>query len=253
MTIAVISDIHANLPALEAVLRDIEKRKADAILCLGDIIGKGPSTRETVDLCRSSCALVLRGNWDWFVFQDYLNKTQGKPMEHSGVNEWYIQSAGEERMEYLGSLPHSTERILGGKLTRLFHAHPLNFNRYFAESPVEQRLELFEPPDASENRGLSDIALYGDIHYAYMQIIETRHLASNRQLINVGSVGNPLDIPEASYVMLDGDGDGESAGVNFIRVPYDIDKAIELAKAAGSPHLEGYISELRTAEYFRRG
>jgi protein phosphatase len=243
--IAVISDIHANLPALEAVLQDIEARKADRIICLGDVIGKGPSNKEAVDICRSECDAVIVGNWDKYLYEDMLLMHQGEPEKVPESNQWYIRDIGDERMEYLGSLPHYTEFMLGGKLVRLFHAHPKNFNRYFSDSPKEQKLELFEPNDGSTAQELADIAIYADIHVVYMQFLH------GRQLLNVGSVGNPLDIPQASYVMLEG---GES-GVNadFIRIPYDIEKAIQNARTAGSPHLDGYISELKTAKYYKRG
>jgi len=72
-------------------------------------------------------------------------------------------------------------------------------------------------------------------------------------LINIGSVGNPLDKFQASYVILEG-GKGEDSGfsVQFIKIPSDIEKAIVLAREAHVPDLEGYITELRTAAYFRR-
>jgi protein phosphatase len=246
MRIAVISDIHGNLPALEAVLRDIEERKADKLICLGDIIGKGPSSKEAVDICRSECDLVIKGNWDEYLFRDLTAVKQGREADVYKSMLWYINSVGYERVEYLGALPHKTELYLGGKLVRLFHAHPGNFNRYFDDSPIEKRLELFEPYD-SEIDKRADIAVYADIHSVYMQMVK------DGILINTGSVGNPLDIPEASYVMLEGDANAAS-GVNiqFVRIQYDIDKAIALAREAGVPHLDGYISELRTAVYFRR-
>jgi protein phosphatase len=246
MRIAVFSDIHGNLPALEAVFGDIARRKADRVICLGDIIGKGPSSKETIDLCRSECDLILKGNWDENLFRDLMLLNQGGEAGVHSSMRWYIDSAGAKRIEYLGSLPHKTELFLGGKLIRLFHAHPHNFNRYYDDSPVEKRLELFEPYDSDINKR-ADIAVYADIHSVYMQMVK------EGILLNTGSAGNPLDIPEASYVMLEGDGASVSGvDIQFIRVRYDIERAVALARQTGVPDLDGYISELRTAVYFRR-
>ena len=246
MKIAVISDIHGNLPALEAVINNIKKRAVDKIICLGDIIGKGPSSKEAVDICRKECDIILKGNWEDFLYKSYIAINEG----HEETDErrlWYINSADSQRMEYLGSLPHSIEFYLSGKLTRLFHAHPKNFNRYYPHSPIEQRLELFDFSDFSENKKTADIAIYADIHNAYMQIVQGKHL------LNVGSVGNSLDTTRASYVILEGDEKDElDFSMQFIRVSYDIEKAVAIAKEANVPDLEGYISELRTAAYFRR-
>ena len=62
--IAVISDIHGNIPALEASLHDIQRRSIQQIYCLGDLVGKGPNSELAVDMCREFCALTVRGNWD---------------------------------------------------------------------------------------------------------------------------------------------------------------------------------------------
>ena len=249
MKIAVISDIHANLPALEATLDDIGKRKVDKIICLGDLIGKGPSSKAVIDICRENCDLIVQGNWDYFLYRDYCALRDGEDKDVSERVRWYINDAGSQRIEYLGSLPHSTELHLSGKLIRLFHAHPLNFNRYYSTSPLEQRLELFDYGKNSSINKVSDVAIYADIHGAYMQTV------SGKILINVGSVGNPLDITQSSYIILEGEEnsyDESCFNIQFIRVPYDIARAISIAKTASVPDLEGYISELTTATYFRR-
>jgi phosphoesterase, MJ0936 family len=230
MRVAVISDIHGNLPALESVMDDIAKRKVDSIVCLGDLMGKGPNSKEVIDICRKECEIIVQGNWDDGLYTLYKGN-----WEMSEKNRWYVNSARPDQLEYLGTLPHIAEIHLNGKLVRFFHAHPYNFNRYFQDSPIEKRLELFNYRDS-----LSDVAVYGDIHNAYMQVVQ------NRILINVGSVGNPLDITQASYVILD------NSDVQFIRVAYDIEKAVMLAKEYNVPDLDGYISELRTAKYFSR-
>ena len=246
--VALISDIHENLPALEAVMQDIRRREVDQILCLGDMIGKGPSTREVVELCRSVCSAVVKGNWEHLFHRRLETLRAGQLGDALDRALWpVLGSLSPEQVEYLGALPHSVELRLGGRLVRLFHAHPRDFTRYMPHSPVEQRMELFEYSEHSESKALADVAVYADIHNAYMQVLQ------GRILVNTGSVGNPLDITQASYVLLEGeDGDPASFNIAFIRVPYDIDRAIAMAEACAIPYLEGYISELRTAKYFNR-
>ena len=246
MKIAVISDIHGNLPALEAVLEDINKRKADKIICLGDIIGKGPSSKETIDICRNHCDVIVRGNWDAHLYEAYCNLLDGQ--EISGGSKWYIEDAGYQRIAYFASFPHCAEIYLSGRLIRLFHAHPENFNRYFSDSPIAQRLELFGYGENATVKKQSDVAVYADIHTTYLQTI------NGKTLLNVGSVGNPLDIPQASYVIFEGEENSEDIScfnIQFVRVPYDIARAVSIAKNISQPKLQEYITEITTATYSR--
>ncbi len=85
--IALISDIHGNMPALEATLQDIQRRDIGRIFCLGDLVGKGPDSDQVVDLCRQVCEATVRGNWDDFIV------TQP---EHS-LAQWHQARLGRER------------------------------------------------------------------------------------------------------------------------------------------------------------
>lgn len=85
--LAIISDIHGNLTALETVLKDIEKRGIKRIICLGDLAGKGPSSVEVVDLIREKCEVVVKGNWDHFM----------TTVEDSEAISWHRARLGEER------------------------------------------------------------------------------------------------------------------------------------------------------------
>jgi len=234
MKIAILSDIHGNLPALEAVLDDIRKRKVDKLICLGDMIGKGPSSKEVIDLCKAECDITVRGNWE-----GALSLSEW-PLHL----QWCINDMNQHHIDFITSLPHSTEFYLGDMLVRLFHAHPKNFNRYFQDSPIEQRRELFDFNDLSEIKQLANVTIYGDIHTTYLQMIDGRYL------INTGSVGCPYDVTQASYLIIESGNTGKSFNTQFIRVAYDIEKAVTTAKEANIPYLEGYISELRTAKYF---
>jgi len=247
--IALIADIHGNLPALERVMEDIERRKADKIFCLGDMVGKGANSRETMDIRRKNCDVIVRGNWEMGLYEDFLNYRQGMTADLNDRVLWFLDDIGEERLEYFGTLPHSGELYLSGRLVRFFHAHPLDFYRYFPDSPIEKRRELFGYGEEAVIQKESDVAIYADIHGAFMQTID------GKILLNTGSVGNPLDMSQASYVVIEGEESremGASFDIQFVRIPYEIDRAVRLAKERKVPDLEGYIAELTEAKYFKR-
>lgn len=235
--LALIADIHGNLPALEAVLYDIEKRKINKILCLGDVIGKGPSNIEVLDICRQKCDFILKGNWEHYV-ASYEPK-------YSAV--WLQQQLGEERVEYIRKLKMSEQFYFSGKLLRLFHTSPGGFKRVFMHATLEEKRTLFEDIETGE---VSDIAGYADIHRPYMQMVD------GRMLFNTGSVGNPLDMPLAAYTVLTGEMGcrvPSATSIEFVRVPYDIERAVADAyKVKDLPDLEEYIGEITACKYKRK-
>ena len=234
--IALISDIHGNVPALEAVLQDIERRDLRRIFCLGDLAGKGPNGDRVVDICRERCEQVIRGNWD---------EAMTDPAVDHPVFHWHREQLGPERTAYLGTLPLSVDFALGGTRVRLVHASPQGVNRRVHQDASWDDLNaMFDSTDLTGHGEVPDMVGYGDIHAAYVRCF--RH----RVLFNVGSVGNPLDLPLACYALLEGNGDlPGSVTVSLVRVPYDIERAVQDAADAGMPDFEAYAGELRTARY----
>ncbi|WP_438446488.1 metallophosphoesterase family protein [Gorillibacterium sp. sgz5001074] len=240
--IAVISDIHGNQPALLAVLQDIRQRGIGRIYCLGDLVGKGPSPDAAVDLVRGSCQVVVQGNWD-----DLVSR------KSDAVLDWHRDRLGPDRLRYLEHLPYSHDFYMSGRKIRLFHASAKGlYHRVQPGHPLEERMAMFdhtELVDRGSSSGESsapDVVGYGDVHNAFVQ-----HLG-RRMLFNAGSVGNPLDMNQAVYAVLEGNfGSLQPApfGVQLVRVPYDIEGAIRQAEEADMPDLEPYARELRTARY----
>lgn len=235
--IAIISDIHGNVTALETVLADIRQRKINRIFCLGDLVGKGPNSDLAVDLIRQHCEKVVRGNWDEYIAYE---------SEFEAI-QWHQALLGPGRMAYLSKLPFSIEFWMSGKYIRLFHASPRSVNeRIQPWDDLALRLSLFDPSELCAEQLPADVAGYGDIHGVYLQHPE------GKTLFNTGSVGNPLDITQASYTVLEGaygSRDQTSLNLQFVRVPYDIERAVQQAIDSQMPQLEPYIRELRTAEY----
>lgn len=233
--IAVISDIHGNIPALEAVLADIGKRGISRVACLGDVVGKGPDPAIAVDMMRENCQMVVKGNWDYLVSEECSNE----------VLAWHYGKLGNDRIEYLKALPTFIQFHMSGRLVRLCHAAPDDvFHRVWATASIEEKRELFSIPEGEIQE--SDVVGYGDIHEAYLQNI------NDKTLFNSGSVGNPLDMTQASYAIMEGEYDSKetsSFSISLIKVPYDIEKSVALARNSEMPDVGPYVNELRTSVY----
>lgn len=242
--IALISDLHANLPAVEAVFDDIFKRDIKRIFCLGDFVGKGAKPDEVITLCRKYCELSVYGNWDDFLLRS------GK---HENPIQWYIDRISEENVKYLESLPRVIEFYLSSKTVRLFHAHPFDVYRRLYDTSDKKRVEEMFEYDICDLEfkydKKSDIVGYGDIHHAFIRFED------DRLFFNTGSVGNPLDGLSASYAILEGEyGLKETApySAKIVRVPYDIKKAVSDIKNSDMPQKERYIKEIETGKFFGR-
>jgi predicted phosphodiesterase len=235
--IALISDIHGNIPALEATLWDIQNRDIQRVFCLGDLVGKGPHSEQAVDICREVCEATVQGNWDAIILEE---------TDHPTVR-WHRQRLGPARLDYLRSLPLTIEFYLSGKRVRLFHASQQGiFHRVHMNDTAEKHMAMFENTDFTGYSAAPDVVGYGDIHSAYLKSFK------QRILFNTGSVGNPLDLTQASYAILEGAYDSRAEApfaVQLMRVPYDIERAIQQAQEAQMPDLEPYIVELRTGRY----
>jgi protein phosphatase len=241
--VAVISDVHGNMPALEAVLADIRQRGIEPIYNLGDLIGKGPDSDHALDVCRDVCQVVLRGNWD-----EGILLPQEKP-----ALIWYQEQLGPERLAYLAGLPNAFDFWMSGKRIRLFHASQTGvYDRVYPWQPREVHEAMFTNTAFTGMTGPEpDIVGYGDIHTTYMHTLPGR----GKLLFNAGSVGNPLDFPLASYVILSGRLGSEADdafSIEFVRLPYDIEATLARAKQLNAPDFDVYSVELRTAVYRNR-
>lgn len=230
--IAIISDIHGNMPALEAVLKDIENKNIKRIFCLGDLAGKGPSSAEAVDKIKQYCEVVIKGNWDY-----YLTEQMGYE-----VLMWHQSILGAERLKYMKGLPIYKEFYISGRLLRLCHASPNDlFHRVYLSTEQSKRLKLFEATPTLNAE--ADVVGYGDIHGAHIDNF------NGKTIFNVGSVGNPLDLTQASYGIIEGELDDKDPGpfaISLVRVPYDIELAIYQATLTDMPEKQEYINELKT-------
>ncbi len=235
--IALISDIHGNLTALEAVLVDIAARGIQRIINLGDTAGKGPRGEAAVGRCRAVCEVSVRGNWD-----DFL---PGIPDDGPPEMIWWRDELSLESRAWLTELPLSVDIEMSGRRIRLFHAsaESPHVRVHFHHTP-EEFASMFENTAMTGDGPVPDVVGYADIHDAYIESVD------GRTLFNVGSVGNPLDEPTPSYVILEG-GSSTSVpfSVQFVRVPYDVEAEIAVAEELDMPMRDVWAVELRTAVF----
>lgn len=235
--IAIISDPHGNVQGLDAVLADIAAHGITRIFCLGDLVGKGPDGPAVIDRCREVCELTVQGNWDAMV------AWEGDFPQHL----WHRALIGPERCTYLREVPGSIDFLLSGRRVRLFHASSTGiYHRVRMSGPHDAHLQMFENTTFTGAQAAPDLVGYGDLHVAFSLAV------AGKTLFNVGSVGNPLDMPTASYGVLEGSyGSATPSGwsLSIRRVPYDIEAAIAAGYASGMPDADAYANELRTARY----
>ncbi|WP_342000626.1 metallophosphatase family protein [Microbacterium sp. LWH7-1.2] len=236
--IALISDIHGNLTALEAVLDDIAQRGIRRIVNLGDNVGKGPRGAAVTDRVREVCDVNLRGNWDDFI--DGLSDAEPAEMR------WWRDELSAEQRRWLGRLDLVHDLLMGRRI-RLFHASAQSPHVRVRRRHTDEEFDGMFGATAMTGPGPEPTVVgYGDIHDAY---VESR---GGRTLFNVGSVGNPLDEPTPSYVILEGALDWLEPApfeVRFVRVPYDVDAEVAVARRVGMPKRDVWEVELRTAVY----
>ena len=171
--IAIISDIHSNITAFNTVLEDINNRGIKKIFCAGDLVLKGSSPCEVVDIAKQKCEVIVKGNAD----EGAINGTTPHKI-------WHREKLGKERIEYLNGLPMYFDFYMSGSLIRIFHASKKDTHfRIMDFDTVENKMKLFE----DEKGMIPDIILYGDIHIQYIQKFY------NKTLINIGSVGNVVE------------------------------------------------------------
>jgi predicted phosphodiesterase len=241
MLVAILSDIHANLPALEAVLSDIESSDAEQVWCLGDVVGYGADPEACTDLVRERCDVCLVGNHDLAVLGELDTSTFSAAA--SAAVEWTRAAASERTLAFLRSLePADTEREAA-----LYHASPRDPVWEYVLWPDQAADCLAVQARRVSLIGHSHVALFFSVPEAgedgapaeargWQAGAGTRlEISEGRWLINPGSVGQPRDgDPRAAWLELD-TGAWEAT---YHRVGYDIERAAAAIDATDlPPHL----------------
>ena len=237
--VAVLSDVHGNLTAYEAVLADIDARGITRIVNLGDMVGKGPRGAACVTVTQERCEAAVQGNWEAFLSGDREADGPGP--------RWWREKLHPGQLDWLGALPFCHDIVLSGRRVRMLHASPQGvYQRVSYRHTPEQYAGMFVNTEHTGDGPPPSCVLYGDIHGTYLEGDD------NQTLANVGSVGNPLDATTASYVVLEGVADSQEPapfGIQFVRVPFDTEAEIAAAEACRMPEAQAYAVELRTGVY----
>lgn len=243
MKIALFSDIHANLPALEAFFADVETQKPDAIYCLGDLVGYNIWPNEVIDEIRKRNIPCIAGNYDFGIGRHSDDcGCAYKTDEEKALGKISIAYTNEvvkdEQRAYLRTLPAHIRlefQLNNDKLNVLFvHGSPRKVNEYLFEDRDEKSmLRIMEQADA-------DVMCFGHTHQPYHRV-----LSDNGQFfhaINIGSVGKPKDKdPRGGYVLLrinenSSKTEKGSIQIEFIRFRYDIEKAAKAVEDSPLPN-----------------
>lgn len=255
MRIAFFSDIHANLPALEAFFNDVESRDTDAIYCLGDLVGYNIWPNEVIDQIRKRGIPTIAGNYDFGIGRNSDDcgcayKTDDEKENGKVSIAFTNEIIKDDQRAYLRTLPANIrlDFQLDDKplSVLLVHGSPRRINEYLFEDRDEKSmLRIMEQAGA-------DVMLFGHTHKPYHRILgEARQDGADhfRHAINIGSVGKPKDgDPRGGYVILHIDADAstsskESITVEFIRFEYDVEKAAHAVEDCILPN--AYAESLR--------
>lgn len=232
MKIALFSDIHANLPAFEAFLADLDARKPDAVYCLGDLIGYHIWPNEIIDRIRMRCIPTLAGNHDLKLAG--IRNTES--VADKETKDYAYRLVSQSNRDYLLSLPALIKADFNAiGMLLLAHGSPRQVDEYVLEdTPESYVLELM---------GDARILCVGHSHKPYHRIVDN----GNKHVVNIGSVGKPKDgDPRGCYVLLTLPSQQDSGiGVEFIRFEYDVEKAA--AAIQDSPLPDELADRLRRA------
>jgi predicted phosphodiesterase len=241
VSVAIVSDIHGNLPALEAVIADIQRRGVDRVLHGGDLACGGCRPAEVIDLVRELGWTGVVGNVDELLWRPEERAVQERQAPRLRVllqvlfDDWAPATRkliGDDRLAWLRGLPdeHREDDLV------LLHASPGDLWR--APTPDAEDSELlavYEPCQALT-------VVYGHIHRPYVRRVEALTIA------NSGSVGSPFDgDPRASYLIL------ASGRLEVVRAEYDVEREVSLLSSSGYPDAPRIAETRRRGRFVRVG
>lgn len=230
MRLAILSDIHGNLEALDTVLADVDRRGVDAMACLGDFVGYGAAPNECIERLRPRIEVAVAGNHDFAacgrIRLGYFNP------DAAAAARWTTEHLTPEHLDYLRSLEFSVQ----------WHGHRLVHSTPIAPEAWEY---VFSPGDAHDQMQAvsEDVCFIGHSHYPgtyeidgesvrYTREEQVAGAPGKRYLVNVPSVGQPRDgDPRAGYLYFD----DSIRAFEHVRLEYDIPAAMQRIRDAGLP------------------
>jgi putative phosphoesterase len=226
--VAVITDIHANLPALEAALERIDELGIERAYCGGDLVGYGPHPNEVCALIAERQIPTIYGNYDYAIARDlddcgcaYITEHDRELGQQSVA--WTLEHTDQASKEFMRELPFDLTFALGDRDVDLVHGSPRKVNEYLFE---DKPASLYERLAAAEE---ADALVFGHTHKPWMNTF------GGVFFVNCGSVGKPKDgDPRGAFAVLDLD-DAGAVHARIERVSYDAEAVAREVAAAGLP------------------
>ena len=226
--IAVITDIHGNLPALEASLDAIEQIGVEEVFCGGDLVGYGPHPNEVCTLIRDLGIPTIYGNYDYAIARDlddcgcaYVTQHDRQLGQRSVA--WTLEHTDQAAKDFMRELPFDLHVPVGDQDVHLVHGSPRKVNEYLFE---DKPARLYERLAAAES---GQVLAFGHTHKPWI------HTFGGVLFVNCGSVGKPKDgDPRAAFAILEADDHGP-VRASIERVPYDAEAVAREVAAAGLP------------------
>ena len=248
--LAIISDIHGNLEALNAVLADIDQQQVDAVYCLGDVVGYGPNPCECLTLVRERCQKVILGNHD----QGVLFDPEGFNVGAERAIRWTREQL--ERHDQRSRHPDDNLNDFLGELPRSFHEDDILFVHGSARRPLDEYVfpeDVYNPLKLKHIFELvTRLVFQGHTHVPGVFTVAPEFVAAavgpgttevrmvlptSKAMINVGSVGQPRDNdPRSCYVIVE-----DFATVRYRRIPYAAETTC--AKIHGIADLDNFLGD----------
>lgn len=239
--VAIISDIHGNAVALDAVIEDIEVMGADAIISLGDVAATGPEPVRTITLLRKLNVPSVMGNTD----ERLINPDQAKFNSERGseipeIDTWCARKLGETEIEYILSFEPIIHVRLGEKLMLCFHGSPRSNTEVIDEQTDSKKLEGI--------LGNHSASLFA-VGHTHVQMLRRY---GDSLILNPGSVGLPYRLSSdrqyyrpvmAEYAAVEFK--GNTFSIDFRRVSYELETLVEIVEKSGMPHADWWISKWR--------
>lgn len=245
--IAVISDVHGNAVALEAVIDDMRRFGVQRVFSLGDVAAMGPQPRAAVDLLRSLDPLTILGNTDDYLVRprslEQFPEVNDQVRFHLEIERWGAEQLGPDGLAWLRTFSPSATLEIGGCRIVLSHGSPISYDHFVAPDTLPETLdEYFAGAEA-------DLYLGGHIHHQFSRRYRRSTIA------NPGSAGLALDRVDgrwdgrveqpavAEYALLTVE--GGQPNLHFRRVPYDVEALIDAVKASDMPNPDYYLRIIR--------
>jgi putative phosphoesterase len=238
MRLALISDMHGNAVAFEAVLDDLDRLEPDVVVSLGDVAQGGAEPAQTLERLRSSGAQTVMGNSDDFLLEVPTDSPEPVTERQLEVREWTLAQLSDDDLSYLRSFEPTVELSLGGHGVLCFHGSPESYDDILLPEWENATLAPFEGRKA-------DLLAGGHVHTQWCRQI------GDALFVNPGSVGLAYDrhvpdaelrlAPVAEYALVFVDDLGLS--VELRRVPYSFARLREVVHGSGRPYADEFAAE----------